>query len=110
MAGRTDGWILIQYTLNRGVTRVGYINEKKIKGDYTAGDELSLSQIEMTLTADAKMTDDPIGQKTTIGKLKKGTKVICLAQYQGWVYVEAKVSGKTARGFLSPSCLGMVSN
>jgi hypothetical protein len=39
--------------------------------------------------------------------LKKGTKVICLAEFRGWIYVEAKVSGKTARGFISPSCLDL---
>ena len=30
-----------------------------------------------------------------------------LAEYEGWIYVEAKVSGKTARGFLPPSALGL---
>ena len=104
-AGMTDGWILIWYELDNGVNRVGYINSEKIDGDYTAGGALSLARTEAVLTADAKMTDDPVHQASTIGTLKKGTKVICLAEYQGWIYAEARVSGKTARGFISPSAL-----
>ena len=46
-----------------------------------------------------------VNKKTGAVSVKKGTKVICLAQFQGWIYVEANVSGKTARGFISPSCL-----
>ncbi len=105
VAGVTGDWLLIWYELDSGVNRVGYISTKKIKGDYTAGGVLSFAQTEMVLTANAEMTDDPIHQTSTIGKLKKGTKVTCLAEFQGWIYVEAKVSGKTARGFISPSCL-----
>ena len=105
VAGVTGSWILIRYELKNGLNRVGYISTEKIKGNYTTGSFLSLAQTKMTLKANAEMTDDPIHQATTIGKLKKGTKVTCLAEYQGWIYVEAKVSGKTARGFISPSCL-----
>ena len=106
VAGTEDDWILIIYELNSGVIRAGYINSKKIKGQYTSGNALSFSRTQMTLVTGTEMTDDPIRQQTTIGKLKKGTKVICLAEYQGWIYVEAKVSGKTARGFIAPSSLG----
>lgn len=104
-AGSADGWILIQYELASGLNRVGYISTEKIKGDYTAGSALSLAHIETALTAGAKITDDPVHQETSIGKLKKGAKVICLASYQGWIYVEAQVSGKTARGFIPSSCV-----
>ncbi len=61
----------------------------------------------MKLVKSTVMTDDPIRQKTTISKLKKGATVTCLAEYRGWIYVEAKVSGKTARGFIAPSSLGL---
>ena len=43
----------------------------------------------------------------SISKLKKGATVTCLAEYRGWIYVEAKVSGKTARGFIPPSSLNL---
>ena len=107
VGGEADGWLLIWYELDSGVNRVGYIDTKKISGDYTSGGILSLARSEMVLTADTVMTDDPINQANSIGKLKKGTKVICLAEFRGWIYVEAKVSGKTARGFISPSCLDL---
>ena len=106
VAGTEDDWILIIYELDSGVVRVGYIDSRKIDGQYTSGDVLSFSQIPMTLTESTEMTDDPLRQKTTIGKLKKGTQVTCLAEYRGWIYVEAKVSGKTARGFIAPSSIG----
>ena len=106
VAGTEGDWILILYELDSGVARAGYIDARKITGPYSAGEALSFSQARMTLAAAAEMTDDPLRQNTTIGKLKKGTKVTCLAQYRGLVYVEAKVSGKTARGFIDPSALG----
>ena len=106
VAGTVDDWILILYELDSGVTRVGYIDTKKIKGSYTAGDVLPLARIQMKLTETAVMTDDPVNQLSTIGKLKKGDSVICLAEYRGWIYVETKVSGKTARGFIPASSLG----
>ena len=89
------------------MVRVGYIVSRKISGEYTSGDLLSFSRTQMTLVTNTTMTDDPIRQKSTVGKLKKGTKVTCLAAYRGWVYVEAKVSGKTARGFIPRSSLGL---
>ena len=107
VAGETGGWILIRYELKSGLNRVGYVSTEKMKGDYTTGGVLSLAQTKMTLTADAEMTDDPVHRETAIGKLKKGTKVTCLAEYQGLIYIEAKVSGKTARGFISPSALDL---
>ena len=106
VAGTVDDWILILYELDSGVSRVGYIDSKKIKGSYTAGDTLLLTRTQMKLTEPVVMTDDPVNRTSTIGKLKKGTSVICLAEYRGWIYVEAKVSGKTARGFIPASSLG----
>ena len=107
VAGTADGWVLILYELGSGVIRAGYIDPGKISGDYTAGSNLSFPGISMILTQNTVMTDDPFRQNETVGKLKKGTSVVCLAEFQGMIYVEAKVSGKTARGFITPSALGM---
>ena len=107
VAGKDGNWVLIMYELASGVIRVGYVDSSKITGQYASGGALSFAGTEMTLTQGAVMTDDPIRQAGTIAKLKKGAKVTCLAEYQGWIYVEAKVSGKTARGFIPPSSLGL---
>ena len=107
VAGVVNDWILVMYELSSGVTRVGYINPAKIKGAFTAGSVLPLSEEKMKLVQSTVLTDDPIRRKTSMGKLKKGASVTCLAQYRGWVYVEAKVSGQTARGFISPESLGL---
>ncbi len=107
VAGKADGWVLILYELGSGVIRAGYIDPNKISGTYTAGGDLSFSGISMTLTKNTVMTDDPFRQKETVGKLKKGTSVLCLAEFRGMIYIEAKVNGKTARGFIAPSALGM---
>ena len=79
----------------------------KIGGSAPSLEPLVLSGTDMTLVESAVLTDDPAHQKSTVGKLKKGASVTCLAEYQGWIYVEAKVSGKTARGFIAPSALGL---
>ena len=105
VAGTVDGWLLIQYELDSGVTRVGYVNQKIISGPYSAGSEIALAAVRMTLTESAEMTDDPVRQMSMIGKLKKGAKVTALAEYMGWIYAETKVSGKTARGFIAPESL-----
>ena len=107
VAGVVNDWILVMYELSSGVTRVGYINPAKIKGAFTAGSVLPLSEEKMKLVQSTVLTDDPIRRKTSMGKMKKGASVTCLAQYRGWVYVEAKVSGQTARGFISPESLGL---
>lgn len=105
VAGTDGGWVLILYELASGVTRVGYIDSKTISGDYTAGEELSFSGTTVKLAESAEITDDPIRKAKALGKLKKGSQVTVLAAYRGWIYVEAKVSGKTARGFIAPSSL-----
>ena len=107
VAGTEGSWILILYELDSGVIRVGYIDSQKINGQYTSGNPLVFSHTEMALTKATEIFDDPIRQTTTIGKLKKGTKVTCLAEYRGWIYVETKVSGKVTRGFIAPSSLGL---
>ncbi len=106
-AGMENGWILILYELDSGVTRAGYVDSRKIKGQYDACGDLWLDNTERTLIRSAEITDDPIRRKAAIGTLKKGTSVTCLARYRNWVYVEAKVSGKTTRGFIAPSSLGL---
>ena len=106
IAGKSDGWILIMYELNSGVTRVGYINSKSIKGDYTECSELYFPKVQVALMESTAITDDPV-LGTSIGRLKKGTKVTCLAEYRGWIYVETKIEGKTARGFVDPSSLDL---
>ena len=106
VAGTEDGWILILYELGNGVVRAGYVDSRQIEGPYSSVDVLSLSGTPMTLVKSAEMTDDPIRQNETVGKLKKGAQVTCLARFRGWIYVEAKVSGKIARGFIEPSSLG----
>ncbi len=107
VAGTEGSWILILYELDSGVIRVGYIDSQKINGQYTSGNPLVFSHTEMALAKATEIFDDPIRQTTTIGKLKKGTKVTCLAEYRGWIYVETKVSGKVTRGFIAPSSLGL---
>ena len=107
VAGEDGGWILIFYELNSGLIRVGYVDTGEISGDYTAGETLSFARKPMKLVKSAKLTDDPIRRKTSMAKLKKGTEVTGLAEYEGMVYVETTISGKTARGFLPPDALGM---
>lgn len=107
VAGTDGSWILICYELNSGVTRVGYINSQKITGSYASPAPLTFANTPMVLAESAVLTDDPVHQEGTIGKLKKGTTVTCLAEYRGLIYVEARISGKTARGFIPPSALGL---
>ena len=105
VAGAEEDWILILYELDSGVARAGYIDSWKISGSLPSVDALSFPRLRMTLSKNTVMTDDPIRQKSSVGRLKKGAAVTCLARYRGWIYAEAKVSGKTARGFIPASSL-----
>ena len=99
-AGYDGNWLLVEYETNKGSVRVGYIDARKIKGNRPDLDALQFAKKSVSLAAAAALTDDPIRGGNVMKKLKAGTNVTLLMQWEDWAYVETSVDGKNARGFV----------
>ena len=102
--GYDSKWMLMLYEANQaGQYRVGYIECSKIKGKLPELDELSWDSVPATLTEGTDLTDDPVKTGNAIARLEEGTQVTFLATMfsnPSWDYIETKVGGKVARGFI----------
>lgn len=106
VCGWEGDWLLIMYDMNNGAARVGYVNKKFIDNRR----ELEIPDVEFeyreaTLRTDSELTDDPKKAKNIIGVVRSDQNVSYLGGYRwegrNWAYIEAKVDGKMARGFVS---------
>lgn len=99
--GREGDWILIQYGLDNGVLRMGYITAESLPKGVTA-EPLAFSRQGGRVSAECTLTDDPLGRQGTLAVLKEGTAVTSLAALgDTWRYVEgADEKGKMFRGFM----------
>lgn len=106
-AGWDGQWLLVMYETNNGAVRVGYVDGSALVGKTPSSSPLELLHQNVTLSADAALTDDPQTASSTIAKLGKGGEVELLASYGYWVYVQTTVDGKTVRGFLPGDCVDL---
>lgn len=106
-----DGWLLIQYSISDKRYRIGWIEDDVLasKGDIP---QFPMQIYDVgTLLTDAELTDDPLGSKTMVRSVKKGTKVDIMAQLDdAWLYVQYMQDGKTYYGFLPVSMMMFDSN
>lgn len=116
VAGWENGWLLLMYETNNGSVRVGYADGSGVK-DSLSVPMLSFAYTPVTLTQSVSLTDDPAMAYSSMRQLQAGETVTYLTSYQnryGWAYVETRVNGQTARGFVPESALnlgfGMVEN
>ena len=100
VAGSDGDFLLVMYETSKGSVRVGYVSTKKIKGTVPQAGVLAFASEKAALTQAVALTDDPARNATSLGKLKKGTEVTILAEYQNYYYIESKLSGKAVRGFI----------
>lgn len=104
LAWSEDGeWLLIDYETGSG-HRIGYI--RRLPGMQIAVPTLNALHIPLTLTKDFTVTDDPNDSIRTIASVKAGDAIDVLG-YTGyvWAYVELKIDGQRARGFLPLTAL-----
>lgn len=107
-AGWESGWLLIMYETNQGSVRVGYVKAGDIRGGVPMDLNLSFSYDTATVQESCTLTDDPARTGSSITTLRAGTQVTWLTRFYNngaWDYVEAKVNGKTARGFIRAGSL-----
>ena len=109
-AGWESGWLLIMYETNNGSIRVGYVNAANIRGGIPIDDYLTFSYADATVLQRCTLTDDPARTGTAIATLQAGAQVTWLTRFynnSAWDYVEVRVNGKTARGFIRAGSLNV---
>lgn len=97
-----DGWLLVDYQIGEGRSRIGYINI----GERRWYPLLNFAGRQLTLTGHLSVTDDPDHSGQVIGTMY-GT-VTLLAYRDEWAYVEGTLSewgDAPARGFVRRSQL-----
>lgn len=104
-AGWENGWLLVFYETNNGSIRVGYVDGGKISGKIGNWAPLVFAYSPATVAVSCALTDDPLKSNSVMARLSPGTSVTylttCVNQWgQMWDYVETRVGGKTARGFV----------
>ena len=98
-----SGWLLVRYETSNGGVRVGYIPPNYIKGFKTDIDRLKFSHIQQTATSYIDITDNPLNYNTSFATLSPGDTYYILGKYTyygNWWYIECRVNGQIARGFI----------
>lgn len=107
-AGWESGWLLVMYETNNGSVRVGYVNAGSIRGGVPMDDYLTFSYDSASVLQRCTLTDDPARTGTAITTLQAGTEVTWLTRFynhSAWDYVEVRVNGMVARGFIPAGSL-----
>ena len=109
--GREGDWLLIQYGIDEGRMRFGYISAKSLKLGGDAVDLPSLwENVQLALIQPALLTDDPLGSMADIAQLPVGFQVRRLGWMGPWIYVEARDADHLLRGFLRSELLATASS
>lgn len=104
--GVENGWVLVSYAIGDGSRgRMGYIADTTLANPEKTR-KLGFCSLPMTLTQNAKATDDPLRSRNTLTTLRKGTEVTLLAFFEkNWAYVQTTYEGKPCRLFIPVSAL-----
>ena len=102
-AGFENGWMLLMYETNNGSVRVGYVDASRIRGSVPMYRQLQFAYDPAVVDAYCTLTDDPARTGSAIAYLQPGTEVTYLTTFFNhtcWDYVEVRVGGQVARGFI----------
>lgn len=103
--GRENGFILIQYSIDSGHYRFGYIEDKSLPKNADVA-VLDFVPVSMVMTMSAAVTDDPLYSAAALTVLEAGTPVTRLAQMGSWAYIEC-ASSPRLRGFVPVNSLSV---
>ncbi|MHC1787164.1 MAG: hypothetical protein AB9880_08915 [Christensenellales bacterium] len=100
--GREGDWLMVQYEIQEGQMRFGYIPAEGLAGEEAELLDLESQWLgtEFTLPIDADLTDDPLGTRGATARLPGGSSVQLLGRMGLWMYVQAAADGKDLRGFV----------
>lgn len=98
-----NGWIMIEYEVERNHHRIGWIQENSIQFGHSLS-ELPASYGSAMLAEGAIITDDPFYSKAPLYNFPMTIEVYVLAKLGDWIYIESS-SGDLIRGFVHKSQL-----
>lgn len=115
VGGWENGWLLVMYETNSGSVRVGYVDGGSLRGEVQVngqyfGNQLNFSYTNATVTQRCTLTDDPARTGSSITTLNRGATVTYLSTFYNryaWDYVETRVGGQVARGFIRSGSLNI---
>ncbi len=93
--GKTGDWLLIQYEIDVGHSRIGYIKAPDLAKNADIP-ELDFTEKKMMVIDSAFLTDNPTVARDTLVMLPAGDTVIQLGTFGEWAYVECN----QMRGFI----------
>ena len=109
VAGKEPGgWLLVRYETNGGNVRVGYIPPNYVRGFSLGSDHdyarNNLDSYIPCLADDSiSLTDNPMNRGSAFAVIQPGETFWILATYtyhNNWWYVECRINGRPARGFI----------
>ena len=98
--GKENGWILIQYSIDSGHYRFGYIDAAALPKKAEVPD-LAFNAVDAATSYPVSVTDDPLYSQATLKTLAEGETVTWLATMGDWAYIE----GAGFRGFIPVNAL-----
>ena len=101
--GSEDGFILIQYAIDKDRMRFGYIKESALPNNASV-QTMNWRNTAVYLSQYTSLTDDPLNSQSSLLALQQGSKLTLLGTMGNWAYVET-TSGTWARGFVPQNVL-----
>lgn len=102
--GEENGWILIQYAIDRDHMRFGYIPADALPKDAKVDTLTWYWAKSAYLMSDTSVTDDPLYSRSELMTLPAGSWVTALASMGDWMYIES-ATGDHLRGFVRQDSL-----
>ena len=100
--GQENGWILIQYSIDKDHYRFGYIDAAALPKDASVS-ALKFYMRNAVITEAVSVTDDPLYSKSVLTTANAGENVTWLASFGEWAYIE----GSNYRGFVPMSKISL---
>ncbi|MEG1012682.1 MAG: hypothetical protein RSI33_00380 [Clostridia bacterium] len=101
--GEENGWVLIQYSIDRNHMRFGYIYGNDLPKEAKESKLVWLNKPAFLLREIA-VTDDPLNSQNPMLVLKSNIKVTLLGTIDEWAYIES-ANGDWIRGFVKSEVL-----
>lgn len=102
--GEDDGWILIQYAVNKDTYRFGYIEAKALPKN-TEVKDLDFNTVAAVTLGNVDVTDDPLHSASSLGTVPAGEEILWYSTMGEWAYIETDLNNVPVRGFVPSAML-----
>ena len=99
--GQADCWAMVAPGTPEDFGPVGWIESAALDTRDTAAELTFDDALEVMIEDDAPLTADPLhGDTPALATLPRGTRVLLLARYGDWGYVQTELGGVPVRAFV----------